>query len=129
MGGGTGWTYQRTFEATPQQLAMKTVELVCHGLDTFATVTLNGTVLGSTNNMFRTWVFDVRQALKPGTNDLQIEFRPLPEPAEIKGWIKDYVKLHPEWVTGGANPNPGASGGAGSARRRINGAGIGASRS
>jgi beta-mannosidase len=95
----TGWTYQRTFEVTPQQLAMTTVELVCHGLDTFATVTLNGTVLGSTNNMFRTWVFDVRRALKLGTNDLHIQFHPLPEPAEIQGWIKDYVKLHP--VMGG----------------------------
>ena len=30
---------------------MGTVELVCHGLDTYATVTLNGTVLGSTNNI------------------------------------------------------------------------------
>ena len=65
----TGWIYQRTFEATPEQLAMGTVELVCHGLDTLATVTLNGTLLGSTNNMFRTWVYDVKQALKAGTND------------------------------------------------------------
>jgi len=71
----TGWIYQRTFEATPQQLGMKNVEMVCHGLDTFATVTLNGTTLGSTNNMFRTWVYDVKQALKPGTNDLQINFK------------------------------------------------------
>ena len=67
----TGWVYQRSFEVTPQQLAMRNVELVCHGLDTFATVTLNGTALGSTDNMFRTWVYDVKQALKPGTNDLR----------------------------------------------------------
>jgi beta-mannosidase len=90
-----GWTYQRTFEVTPQQLAMKNVELVCHGLDTWATVTLNGTKLGSTNNMFRTWVYDVQKALKPGTNDLQIQFQPLPEKAEIAGWTDAYVKVHP----------------------------------
>ena len=92
----TGWVYQRTFEVTPQQLAMKNVELVCHGLDTFATVTLNGTVLGSTDNMFRTWVYDLRQALKPGRNDLQIQFRPLPDPAETKSRTDAYLKLHPE---------------------------------
>ncbi len=92
----TGWIYQRTFEATPQQLAMKNVEIVCHGLDTFATVTLNGTTLGSTNNMFRTWVYDVKQALKPGTNDLQIQFQVLPALPEIDDLTAAYIKQHPE---------------------------------
>jgi beta-mannosidase len=92
----TGWVYQRTFEVTPQQLAMKNVELVCHGLDTWATVTLNGTVLGSTNNMFRTWVFDVRRALNAGTNDLKIQFQALPEPAEIKPRTDAYMQAHPD---------------------------------
>ena len=91
----TGWVYQRTFEVTPLQLAMKNVELVCHGLDTFATVTLNGTTLGSTDNMFRTWVFEVRQALKPGTNDLQIQFQPVPDQAETNAWSEAYLKEHP----------------------------------
>jgi beta-mannosidase len=91
----TGWIYRRTFEATPQQLALGTVELVCHGLDTLATVTLNGTLLGSTNNMFRTWVFDVKQALKAGTNDLEIQFQPVPDQAETNAWAEAYFKLHP----------------------------------
>ena len=71
------------------------MELVCHGLDTFATVTLNGTLLGSTNNMFRTWVYDVRQALKPGTNDLEIQFQPVPDQAETNAWSEAYLKEHP----------------------------------
>ncbi len=91
----TGWIYRTTFEATPQQLAMRTVELVCHGLDTFATVTLNGTALGSTNNMFRTWVYDVKQALKPGKNDLEIQFLPVPDQAETNAWSEAYLKEHP----------------------------------
>ncbi len=91
-----GWVYHRTFEATPAQMAMKNVELVCHGLDTWATVRLNGIAIGSADNMFRTWVFDVRKALKPGTNDLQIEFQPLPSPDEIYGWTEAYAKQHPE---------------------------------
>jgi beta-mannosidase len=99
----TGWIYRTTFESTPQQLAMKYVELVCHGLDTFATVTLNGTTLGSTNNMFRTWVFDVKQAIKPGANDLEIHFQPLPDQAEISGWTEAYFKLHPDVLPDDAN--------------------------
>ena len=94
----TGWVYQRTFEVTPPQLAVRNVELVCQGLDTFATLTLNGVTLGSTDNMFRTWVFDVRRVLKPGTNDLQIRFQPLPEQAEVDGWTEAYFKKHPEVV-------------------------------
>ena len=96
----TGWGYRRTFEVTPQQLAMKHVELVCHGLDTLATVTLNGTSLGSTNNMFRTWVFDVQKALKPGTNDLQIQFQPVPDQAETNAWSEAYLKEHPNVLHG-----------------------------
>ena len=91
----TGCIYRRTFEATPKQLAMKNVELVCHGLDTLATVTLNGVVLGSTDNMFRTWVYDVRRALKPGTNDLEIRFQPVPDQAETNAWSEAYLKEHP----------------------------------
>ena len=91
----SAWVYQRTFEVTPQQLAMKNVELVCHGLDTLATVTLNGKKLGSPNNMFRTWVYDLKQALKPGTNDLEIQFQPVPDQAETNAWAEAYFKLHP----------------------------------
>ncbi len=101
----TGWVYHRTFEVTPEQLAMKNVELVCHGLDTLATVVLNGTKLGSTNNMFRIWIYDVRKILKPGTNDLQIQFQPLPDDAEIKSWNEAYVKLHPQFDLGVRQPS------------------------
>ncbi len=91
----TGWIYRRTFEATTKQFAAKTVELVCHGLDTLATVTLNGVVLGSTNNMFRTWIFDVKQALKPGSNELEIQFQPVPDHAETNALTEAYLKEHP----------------------------------
>jgi beta-mannosidase len=91
----TGWIYRTTFEAAPKQLAMRTVELVCHGLDTFATVTLNGTTLGSTNNMFRTWIYDVKHALKAGTNDLEIQFQPVPDQAETNARSEAYLKEHP----------------------------------
>ena len=92
----TGWTYQRTFEATPQQLAMKNVELVCHGLDTLATVRLNGAALGSTNNMFRTWVLTCGKHSSRARTISKSSFSRCPMQAEINGWTEAYAKLHPE---------------------------------
>jgi len=43
------------------------------GLDTLADVTLNGTLLGSVNNMHRTWEFDVKNLLEE-KNELKVLF-------------------------------------------------------
>ncbi|WP_035767520.1 beta-mannosidase [Butyrivibrio sp. NC2002] len=43
------------------------------GLDTLADVTLNGTLLGSVNNMHRTWEFDVKKLLEE-KNELKVLF-------------------------------------------------------
>ncbi len=109
------WIYERTFQADPEQLAPKNVELVCHGLDTFATVTLNGVRLGSTNNMFRTWVFDVRHQIKAGPNVLQIKFDPLPDDKEIAAMTAAYIAAHPEVdppVAATPSPSPAPAGAA-----------------
>jgi len=71
------WMFERSFEAPEDLHGQDTVELVCHGLDTLATVELNGHALGECNNMFRTWTFDVKQHLRRGTNQLRITFDPL----------------------------------------------------
>ncbi|NKE60290.1 glycoside hydrolase family 2 protein [Lentzea sp. PSKA42] len=67
------WHYSTTFLAaavTPGQR----VDLVFDGLDTIATVELNGHVLGHTANMHRSYRFDVRQFLVDGGNDLTVSF-------------------------------------------------------
>ena len=43
-------------------------DLVAYGLDTVATVELNGRVLGRTQNMHRGYRFDVRELLRDGDN-------------------------------------------------------------
>ncbi len=48
------------------------VELVFEGIDTLAEVTLNGRMLGAADNMHRTWVFDIRQAMREGPNRLRV---------------------------------------------------------
>ncbi len=71
------WIYRRTFHAGPDLLAKKHVQLVCHGLDTLASVRINGVLAGSADNMYRTWRFDVKGIVKAGENSITIEFAPL----------------------------------------------------
>ena len=67
--GRTDWVYETSFEAQPED---GRVDLVCAGLDTVATVALNGVELGRTANMHRSYRFDTRGALRPGPNRLQV---------------------------------------------------------
>lgn len=69
------WTYRRTIDVPASLLTRQSIDLVCEGLDTLATVRLNGSVVGRADNMFRRWTFPVRDQLKPGTNVLEIAFR------------------------------------------------------
>ena len=68
------WEYRYQFAVTPELLRQPHIWLVCDGLDTLATVTLNGHVLGSTANMFRQYRWDVKPLLKAEGNELRIEF-------------------------------------------------------
>jgi beta-mannosidase len=70
--GRTDWTYATTFTWQPQ--GHDRVDLVCDGLDTVGTITVNGVEVGSTANMHRTYRFDVADALRAGENTLRIVF-------------------------------------------------------
>ncbi len=71
------WLFERDFEVADDLRKKEHVELVCHGLDTLATIEVNGRSVGSTNNMFRSWSFDIKPHLRKGTNHLRIRFDPL----------------------------------------------------
>ncbi|MEE1928980.1 glycoside hydrolase family 2 protein [Streptomyces sp. TRM 70351] len=77
----THWRYTLTFTARPAAPGER-VDLAFDGLDTVATVELNGHLLGSTRNMHRGYRFDVRDALADGANELAVTFRPALEYAE-----------------------------------------------
>jgi beta-mannosidase len=68
------WEYRRAFSTDPELLNEEQILLVCDGLDTLADVYLNGEFLGHTDNMFRQWVFEVKNLLQPGENELLIHF-------------------------------------------------------
>ncbi|MBQ7336122.1 MAG: glycoside hydrolase family 2 protein [Clostridia bacterium] len=55
-------------------LAKRKQLLVFEGLDTLCDIYLNGSLLGKTDNMHRTWRFDVSEFLVKGKNHLVVEF-------------------------------------------------------
>ncbi|MFT3890580.1 MAG: glycoside hydrolase family 2 protein [Anaerolineales bacterium] len=69
------WEYCHEFIVLPELLNEDRVELVCEGLDTVAEISLNGQPLAQTNNMFRTYRWDVKERLVPGINAVSVIFR------------------------------------------------------
>ncbi len=77
--GEEGWIYRTSFQASPGLLEKETVELVFHGLDTFAEVRLNDRPILRADNMFRIWSVEVKDLLRSGENTLEIHLSsPLP---------------------------------------------------
>jgi beta-mannosidase len=70
--GLTPWEYRSTINVTPALLARDHVDLVFDGLDTFATVAVNGRPLLSADNAHRRWRADAKPLLHAGANELVI---------------------------------------------------------
>ncbi|MER7456250.1 glycoside hydrolase family 2 protein [Micromonospora sp. NPDC126480] len=70
--GRTDWVYETTFDRPSGD--HQRLDLVCAGLDTVATVTLNGVEVGRTENMHRGYRFDVTALLRATENRLAIRF-------------------------------------------------------
>ena len=68
------WTYTAHFDVGGKMLKKDVVELVFEGIDTYASVYLNGEKLFEANNQFRMWKQDVKPLLKPKDNLLEVCF-------------------------------------------------------
>src|SRR5688572_24279647 len=66
------WEYRTTFRVPAALLQEERVELVADGLDTVATVYLNGREIARTENMFLGFRWEVKSALRAGKNELLI---------------------------------------------------------
>ncbi len=78
--GDTAWRFTTVFDWSGDGAARH--DLVASGLDTVATVDLNGIEVGRTENMHRSYRWDVREALREGENTLTVTFAaPVPEAA------------------------------------------------
>ncbi|KAK2563424.1 Beta-mannosidase, partial [Acropora cervicornis] len=68
------WTYARTLEVSEALHSKRQVVLVFEGLDTVATVLVNGIKVGQSANMFHRYIFDAKGALKTGLNMIEVRF-------------------------------------------------------
>jgi beta-mannosidase len=104
------WEYRLSFDADADVLARDHVSIVFDQLDTFATVSLNGTVIIEADNMFRPWTANVKGLLRRTENDLVVTFRSavaagrermerlpfkLPAPNDAAGGMSPHVRKAP----------------------------------
>ena len=88
------WQYSRDFQVDADFLAdADQVILRCEGLDTVATVAVNGQTVIKADNMFRTWEADVKSMLKTGVNTIIVTFTNCVQKCE-EGFAK---KALPSW--------------------------------
>ncbi|MCB2221264.1 MAG: glycoside hydrolase family 2 protein [Bacteroidetes bacterium] len=80
--GEINWSYKTTFTAD-DVLENDHVELVFDGLDTYAEVYLNDSLILEADNMFRQWTVEVKDQLNKGENELLVKFT-APEKIERK---------------------------------------------
>lgn len=69
------WEYETTFLLSEKEISNENIELEFEGLDTYATVYLNGKIVLEANNMFRKWIISAKNHLKKGKNHLKIVFQ------------------------------------------------------
>ncbi|MFA0752762.1 MAG: hypothetical protein IMHGJWDQ_000524 [Candidatus Fervidibacter sp.] len=86
------WWYRREFEVLKPFLQHDEVELIFHGLDTVATIWLNGEKVGETDNMFIPHRFSVKPLLRSGRNVLVVKFDSPTHVAEERE--RRYGRLH-----------------------------------
>ena len=68
------WEYRGIFTVSPELVHAPHLFLVADGIDTLADVSLNGKVLGKTENAFRQYRWDVAGLVKAGENEIRVLF-------------------------------------------------------
>lgn len=66
------WEYATTLNISQEEFGKDFIELNFNGLDTYADVFVNDSLMLKTNNMFRTWQIDVKPFIKIGDNNLKV---------------------------------------------------------
>ncbi|PIF03437.1 MAG: beta-mannosidase [Draconibacterium sp.] len=79
------WEYKTVFDLNPLQYKKEKIELVFEGLDTYADVFLNDSLILNADNMFRQWKVEVKNIIKEKGNQLKIV---------LKSPIKEGIKKH-----------------------------------
>lgn len=69
------WEYESTFSLSQKEISNENIELEFDGLDTYATIYINGKMVLEADNMFRKWIISAKNHLKKGKNHLKIVFQ------------------------------------------------------
>ena len=88
------WVYSRTFTLDKACLSYDSVYLNADSLDTFSQIYINDTPVGTTENMFLRYRFEVKKYLRPGKNTIKILFRSAIREALGKALKSPYTVPH-----------------------------------
>lgn len=80
------WEYTKEFQVSKEETENEHIFLFFERLDTLATVSLNGEVIAKTQNIHRTYSFDVKNQLHVGINILSVKF------ASLRSYIRERQK-------------------------------------
>ncbi len=70
----SSWTFKKNFSLTDDFLTLTQFTLHLNQIDTVANITLNGCLIGRTNNMFIAYTFNVMKSCLQSNNELRIDF-------------------------------------------------------
>jgi beta-mannosidase len=70
----TPWTFRKNFSLTNDFLTLTQFTLHFDQIDTVANITLNGCIIGQTNNMFIAYTFNLMRICLQSNNELRIDF-------------------------------------------------------
>ncbi len=96
--GSTPWRYRTVFSADTAVTAAERVDLAFAGLDTVATVRLNGTVILESRDQHRSFRVPVRDLLRPEGNELVVDFAapvPYADATSLALGYRPHVNHHP----------------------------------
>ncbi|PQJ76144.1 beta-mannosidase [Polaribacter gangjinensis] len=85
------WEYKTTFSLSKKQLQKKNIELHFEGLDTYATIYLNDSIILKANNAFKKYTIDIKKSAKE-SNNLRVVFENFND-IELKKEAEIWYKL------------------------------------
>jgi beta-mannosidase len=95
------YIYCREFNVSEELLNHDKVELLCEGIDTISEIAINGKQVAETDNMHRTYSFDVKPYLNRGRNEIAVAlFSPInyikERQAQLSLWgVGDAIEGYP----------------------------------
>lgn len=92
------WEYETHFTLSDSELKTQNIDLEFEGLDSYATVYLNGNKVLEADNMFRKWTISAKSHLKIGTNHLKVVFHSAVQKGKVEASKLSYTLPEKERV-------------------------------